>query len=335
MKNRKIIITGATGFIGERVIANLVKKYRSTDIICLVSNKKNKLEIKRTKKLVKYNLKIIKVDLTNEGSLKNPPKNPDVVIHLAANTETSESDHKVNNIGTKNLIKALSPIPPNTHFIYMGTTAIMSGRKNCSKPFNEHDLPSPTNEYSRTKLKAENILIDESRIQKFKLTIFRLPTVYGKGMRKNSFFDFLKKLILKNSFFTKLNWPGKTSFVHVDDVAKSIVAIINKPPSKNKFQLFILQTESFTLAQISKMLHKELGIKYKPIRLPHFFWKIIASTRLYIYKLEVVLPPKLYNYVWRASLVIDNVIYSKSNKIKKLLSPRRQKMLKDCISEVV
>lgn len=335
MNKIKVVVTGATGFIGKRVVKLLANKYAGNEVLCLIRNKKSTPEKSGLRIIKKYGFKMKIVDLAKNKGLKNLPKNPDAVIHLAANTETSDSDHKVNDIGTKNLISALSPLTHNTHFIFTGTTAIMSGRKNCSLPFSEHDLPSPTNEYGRTKLKAEKILMNESTKQKFKLTLFRLPTVYGKGMRKDSFFDFLKKLILKNSIFIRLNWPGKTSFVHVDDVAKSIMAIIKNPPRKSGVQLLILQTESFTLGQISKMLHRELRIKYKPIKLPHFFWTIIASFRLYIYSLEVVLTPKLYNFIWRASLIIDNVIYSKSKKINKILPPWKLKVLKDCISEVV
>jgi nucleoside-diphosphate-sugar epimerase len=330
-----ILITGATGFIGKRVASIAAKHFQKSHILCLIRDKESPLEKSGRKILGKLKLKTKKIDLVTGKGIDNIPKSPDLVIHLAANTETSEANHRVNDSGTKNLVKALGKLGPETHFIYVSTTAVMSGRKNCSIPFDENDLPSPTNEYGRTKLKAEKILIDESIKQKFKLTIFRLPTVYGKGMRKDSFFDFLKKLILKNSILIRLNWPGKTSFVHVDDVAKAIVAIIKKPPRKGKAQLLILQAESFTLGQISKMLHRELGIKYKPIKLPQILWEIAKFIRKYTYLSEKWVSSKTYNYIWRGSLIVDNVIYTKSNKILEVVPAFRYEKLKKHLEEVL
>lgn len=331
----KVVVTGATGFIGRRVVKLLANKYEGDEVLCLVRNKKSTPEKSGILIIKKCGFKMKIVDLVKNKGLKNFPKNPRIIIHLAANTDTSDPDHSVNDTGTVNLIKAFSPLDPKTHLIYTSTTALMSGRRNCDNPFNENSKPAPTNEYGRTKLKAEKILMDESKKQNFKLTLFRLPTVYGKGMRKDSFFDFVKKLILKNSIFVRLNWPGKTSFVHVEDVAKAIVATIKKPPRPSKVQILILQTESFTLDQISKMLHRKLRLKYKPIKLPNFFWKIVASFRLFFYNLEILLTPKFYNYIWRASLIIDDVIYSKSQKINQILPSGKLKRLKNCISEVV
>lgn len=324
----KILITGATGFIGKRVSHMFEKKYKNDPITYLTGSDKNE-----GLKDIESRIKV--VDLTDPKTLSGLSKKYDLIIHLAANTETSESDHRVNDIGIKNLLETLSPISKSTHFIYTSTTAVMSGRKNCKKPFDEKDKPIPTNEYGRTKLGAEKILMRQTENQNFKSTILRLPTVWGKGMRKDSFFDFLEKLIKKRSFLTSLNWPGKTSFIHVDDVAKIIVKIAEKPPEEGNYQLFILQSESPTLQQVSKLMHKKLGIEYNPINLPRGFWGIVSYLRQYVRFLEPILPASLYNYAWRASLVVDNVIYTKSNKINKIIPEWNHKKLKDYINEVL
>jgi nucleoside-diphosphate-sugar epimerase len=336
MKNYKIVVTGATGFIGTRVIKLLSRKYSVNNILCLIWNKNNSLEIKGRTLIKSLNIKTKYIDLFTKYGLNANQLNPETIIHLAANTETSDSNHSVNDLGTFNLIDSLNKINKNTHIIYTSTTAIMSGRKDCSKPFNENSKPFPTNEYGRTKLKAENILIKRCLEGKFRLTIVRLPTVYGSGMRKNSFFDFNKTLVKRNSLLARLNWPGLTSFIHVDDVARALVALIKYPPEPSSYQTFILQSDYYNLQQIFKLIYKKLDKYYKPLKLPTKIWNITKFARKYIYLIEPLVPLNIYNYLWRASLIVDNVIFTKSDKIKTIIpSWKPKKLRKSLLLELI
>ena len=53
----------------------------------------------------------------------------------------------------------------------------------------------------------------------YEYTILRLATVYGPGAKTDGLFDSLFKLTSKGSILGRLNWPGRTSIVHVEDVA--------------------------------------------------------------------------------------------------------------------
>jgi len=129
-----IIITGVTGFIGKSLIKKLVKKYPKDEIVCLVKNDAPVYEKEGFNLLKKLKLKYILIDLKTGEGLPDFETEPELVIHMAANTHTDEKDHSVNYKGTENLIKSLKKIGPKTHFIYFGTTAIMAGKKDCSKP---------------------------------------------------------------------------------------------------------------------------------------------------------------------------------------------------------
>lgn len=314
-----IIVTGATGFIGRNLIKKLVTKYSRKEIVVLVKNDAPQKEREGFNLINKLKLKHILLDLKTGAGLPEFETQPELVIHMAANTHTDEPDQDVNFLGTINLIKSLKKIGPKTHFIYFGTTAIMAGRKNCTKAFDENAKPSPTNEYGRTKLRSEEYVKKMVKRLHFRLTIVRLPTVYGKGARKDSFFDFITKNIKKNSIFTRLNWPGKTSLVYVEDVVNATLLITKKQPKPGSLQTLILSSDSPMMSEILSLSYKTLGVLYKPVNLPKYFWTIASYMRFPIFRLEKFIPSNIYNLLWRATLVTTNVIYCESSKTPKVL----------------
>jgi len=330
-----IIVTGATGFIGRRVVKLLVKKYKSSSILCLIWKKTNELEISGRKILSDLGVKTQMVDLVTKANLKPILKTPNIIIHLAGNTDTYSSDYRCNDKGTKNLLECLKNLNSKTHFIHISTTAIMSGRSDCKEAFTEDLTPIPTNNYGVSKLKAEYLVKEYCKNKKFRLSILRYPTVYGKDPRKNSFFDYLKGLIENNSPFVRLNWPGLTSFVHVEDAAKAVLLLLEKPPKSSNWDVFNVSTESLTLKQITKLLYRKMKLPYTPIKLPNFMWQIFRLTRQFIYKLEVYLSPTIYNSLWRATLLVDDVIYCNASKLQETFSQWKPFKLSDRLDDIV
>lgn len=331
-----VIITGATSFVGRRLAPMALKYFDRSEILCLAWKKDNPTGLANRKILEKAKLTIKKVDLVTKEGLNDLPKSPNIVIHLAANTDTSDTNHRVNYEGTKNLIKSLGKLGPETHLIYTSTTVFYGGRTDCSKPLDESSTITPTNEYGRTKLRAEQFLRKHCQQHGYRLTILRLGTVYGKNSRPKSLFKLIPEKIKEGSILTRLNWPGLTSIIHVDDVAKALLLFATKKlPKPGKPEIYILSAESLSLAQISAELHKALEIKYRPIKLPTFFWKTAAYSRRFVPYLEKILPASLYNYFWRASLIVDNAVWCENNKALKALPGWHPRLLKNCVKEIV
>lgn len=335
MKNSPVIITGADGFIGQHLIPLALKKFKKNRLFCLVGSSKTELGKRGIKLLKKKGVKYLPVDLVNGKNFSKLPQSPGLLIHLAANTDTSTSNHAVNDIGTKNLFSALKLTGPKTHILYTSTTVLYSGRKDTRHPITEEDLPLPTNEYGRTKFAAEEFLISACLKNKIPLTIVRINTVYGNDPRKYKLFASLQNLVLKKSIIARLNWPGLTSIIHVKDVAEVILKLSKRPPEPGKVQTFILYAESFSLSQISKLMHQALGKEYQPINLPKSFWKISSSFRKFIPFLEKLLPSKIYNISWRAGLIVDDVIYCKSGKLFKMYPNWKPRKLKDTLGDTL
>jgi nucleoside-diphosphate-sugar epimerase len=284
-----ILITGGNGFIGSHLVPLIKKKYKGEKIFLLTESKHN---------------------LVTKKGLSKIPKNPRLVIHLAGTTDTSKTDQRCNDIGTKNLLEHLT-IGPNTHFVFTSSLAIFSGRKNCNKPIDAKTISAASDRYGITKIKAEKILKEAARVKGFKLTILRLPTVWGDNPRKNSFLNFLKGLVKTNSIFSRLNWPGKTGLIYVDDLAKLVVKISQKPP-KNP-QIIPIAAQNLTLSNIFKILTESQGKEYKQINVPSFIWNIAITLSPYLKYFESILPAPVYNYLWRASIVVSSPLWCKVN----------------------
>lgn len=285
-----ILITGATGFIGSHLTPLIKKKYRNEEIFCLNEPK---------------------YDLVTEKGLDKIPQNPRLVIHMAGETDTSIKDQLCNNIGTKNLIKHLPKIGPKTYFIFTSSQAIFSDRHNTDKPIDQKPKPAVNNEYGKTKFEAEKILLKAAKEKKFKLTIIRLPTVWGDNPRKNSFLNFLKSLENKNSPFSRLNWPGKVGLINVDDAVKYILSSSSSVPQKPK--IIAIAAENLTLAEIFEKLTIAKGKKYRQIMVPNLIWNFAKKLRPYLKYFEPILPANIYNYFWRASIVVDSPLWCKVN----------------------
>ena len=316
-----IIITGATGFIGRRLIKELLKHYPAENILCLIKDNisdNDELEMSGRKILRDLNIKTREIDLPSGRGLNDLQVKADIVFHLGASTESGDKDHSCNDRGTKNLLIALSPIDPETKFIFTSTAAVYSGRKDIDRPIDQTTIPAASNEYGRSKLRAEKFIKEYSDKFGFSVTVIRLNTVWGDGTRKDGLFDKMNKLIQENSIIPRLNWPGKTGLLNVDNAAE-IITYFSLNRSKEKLSVFNLSHESLTLTEISEILHGKLSRKYEPVRLPSLLWKISGTIIQKTPSLEKILPSGIYNNLWRLNLILNDSLCSKPDEIFELV----------------
>lgn len=331
-----ILITGANGFIGQLLVPEIKRAFPKQKIYCLIFKSSKKHEKEGLEILKKSNVIIQPIDLLNKKSLVKIPKNPKVIIHLAASVDTSSSNFQTNDIGTQNLYDALGSLDLRTKFIFISTAAVWAGRKSFSKPITESEKPDPNNQYGRTKLKAENFLTCKSKQDGFSLTILRLNTVYGADSRRDKLFGVITGYISKGSVLGRINWPGKFGIIHVKDVVKIIIAVCKQRTKiSDSVSLYLVSTENKSLQQISLLIHQEMGFKYRPIKIPEFVWFVVKKTMSLLPLLEILLPAYLYNYFWRLNLAVNDVLLGRPIKINKRFPDLRKIEFTNSIKEVV
>ena len=237
-KQLNILVTGATGFLGKRLVSTLIKENYKVKVL-LRENRKMPFSHK--------NLECFDCNVHNTMHLKEACKNSDIIIHLAAvvNAKNKEEYIKVNVSGTINLINCANINPP-MQFIFISSVNVLNGN----------------NYYALSKKEAEREVINSG----LNYTILRPTMLYGPGDNKNIGYivDFAQKWHFIPVFG---NGEYKLQPLFIDDLVKAIVLLINETKSFNKvYNLGGADILSFN--QMINLIKQTLNIKMRIIPLP-------------------------------------------------------------------
>ena len=174
----KILITGASGFIGSFIVEEALKRGFETWAAVRGSSKRDFLQDER--------IHFIELNLSNQTQLEEQLKEHsfDYVVHAAGVTKClNTSDfYRINTEGTKNLVRALINLKmPLKRFVYLSSLSVY-GAIHEQQPYveiKETDTPRPNTEYGKSKLEAEQWLEELD----FPYVILRPTGVYGPRER--------------------------------------------------------------------------------------------------------------------------------------------------------
>lgn len=256
----KILVTGATGFVGKRLIPELLAA--GHEVRCAVSKKVDWLQSEQ--------VLVNKLELQSDWS--EALQDIDIVIHLAArvhimqDNSTSPLDAycEVNSVATKTLAEQAAQYGVK-RFIFLSSIKVNGEFTLEDSPFTEDDLVQPEDPYALSKLYAEQHLLSISQNTGMEVVILRPPLVFGPGVKAN----FLKMLYLVNKGwplpFGKVN--NKRSFVFIDNLVSAICAVTVEPKAANQIYL-VADDESWSLTHVLQFIGKEMGVKLKLFNIP-------------------------------------------------------------------
>lgn len=245
MHEKKILVTGAAGFIG----ANLVKKLLSLNnyIIIGLDNlndyydpKLKDFRLAEIKKAdAKSSFKFIKGDICDK-KLLNKLFNEyhfDIVINLAAQAgvrysiENPDVYIQSNLIGFYNILEACKKHPVE-HLIYASSSSVYGGNEKV--PFSEDDkVDNPVSLYAATKKSDELLAHCYSKLYNIPTTGLRFFTVYGPAGRPDmAYFSFTNKLVKDEKIKIFNHGDCKRDFTYIDDIVDGIVKVMLKAPEK-------------------------------------------------------------------------------------------------------
>jgi dTDP-4-dehydrorhamnose reductase len=211
---KRILIVGANGMLGQRLVEAFVKNDDIQLLTCSVEPRP-----------FFNHADYICCDLTKRENIKNLIFEfyPDFIINTAAftNVDLSEIERetawKVNVKGVEYLAECCRVL--DAHLIHISSDYIFDGLKG---PYTEKDKPNPLGYYGRTKLASENALKISGAIN----TIIRTNVLYG--MAKNSRPDFVKWVIsqLKSRKEIRIVTDQYNNPTFTDDLVNAIQKII-------------------------------------------------------------------------------------------------------------
>lgn len=259
----KVLVTGATGFLGKAIVDELLQ---------------NKFEVRSTgKTLRRADLpNYIPADLTDSESFPELEKvgEIDAVIHSAGLAhqfgETgAEAFRKVNVEGTRNAANLAANLEVKK-FILISSVAVYGAAIRTKSPgeFEEDLQCQPAGFYAESKLEAEKIAAEICGKSSIDLTILRPSTIVGEGDRGNV--ARLIKAVDRRRFLWLGGGRNSKSLVYKIDVARACLHFLGNPSKtkNNKPGIYNVTAAPVTMREIVCEIEKVLNKRVLPVRLP-------------------------------------------------------------------
>ena len=263
----KILLTGATGFVGKAVNENL-KEY-SVNLLSrnAPTNLSDNFYVKTISSFEDYTDCLEDVD---------------VVIHTAARVHqmndksiNSMSDYiETNCSGTLNLARQAVKSGVK-RFIFISTIKVNGEKTTKGSPFRYDDPRNGSDPYSLSKSRAEQGLISIARESTLEVTIIRPPLIYGPGVKAN--FRSLMLLASKNLPLPFGNFDNKRSFVSIKNLIDLILTCINHPKAAN--QVFLVSDDcDISTSELVSKISESFGNKPKLLKVNLNLLRAIAKV---------------------------------------------------------
>ena len=257
---KSVLVTGATGFIGSRLVEELINKgYEVTSLI-------------RKGKEGNLKSKIIYGDLTDEKiDFKNLEF--DCIFHLASHTPLEKNKkilEKVNFDGTKNLFDEIKS--KTKSIIYISGLGVYGETGDVI--VDENQKYNPNTDFVKIRLDAEKYLKENSDKHKIDFAVVHFGDVYGPD---GWFYEMLIKRLKKNTFRMPKGGKYYKGFVHVDDAVGSMIAVLENKRFNESF--IVADSNPVTFKEFANFTADQINAKH-PGSVPMFLAKAILGGDL-------------------------------------------------------
>ncbi|ALS01637.1 hypothetical protein ATZ33_09720 [Enterococcus silesiacus] len=235
----KVVVTGASGFLGKQVVKDL-KKISSIELISLTRNKNADF-------YTDYSL----------NSLNRWFENADVVVHLAAKRGRGVTFEDYNeNVLLSEKVVIASKENSIGKFIYISSISAYSDSN--LLPWRENDSPSPCSFYGLSKVVGEEICRLHLNSTETSLYILRLAHVFGPNEKNNYMINlFIRQALNKQELSLTNLTEDKREFIYIKDVIKAIRMTIFHDDGDDGYYLLNIGAENIlTNLEVGKLVNK-------------------------------------------------------------------------------
>ena len=242
-----ILITGSKGFVGE----NICKSYLNDKYNLITDDHKDKSQ----------------KDITKLEYFENFGDKIDAIIHLAAKTSINDSlndpyeTYYINILSTLNVLE-FAKRKNITNFIFLSTYVYGEPQY---LPIDENHPINPHSPYNKSKIIAENLCEDYSKLFGINLVILRPFYLYGYNKKKNTLIKSVLDQINSTETIKLSNEKTSRDFLYISDFIDLLDNILSNFPSGCNIYNVGSGT-SYTITEISRrvanLLNKKIRICY-------------------------------------------------------------------------
>jgi UDP-glucose 4-epimerase len=318
-----VLVTGATGFIGRRLVNALVAD--ASAVRALV----------RDPSLPKpwgvSGVSLYKGRLDEPGTLHGVCDGVETVYHLAGyagpetvpNADGADRHWAITVEGTRALLKEALGSGVK-RFVFVSSVKAMG--EQTSGIADETSPTHPITHYGRAKRAAEELVLAANSTT-LQTCVLRLPPVYGAGSRGN--LSSMMAAVARGRFPALPSSTGKRSWVHVEDVVRALMLAGSHPAAAGKVYL-VTDDHPLSAAEIYRFMREAL--KLAPMRWAMPLWALRAAAKVGDLVGTVTGRPVSFNSSTLTKLTTP-AIFS-SAKISRELSYRPKRTLTDSLAEM-
>lgn len=279
----KVFVTGASGFIGKRLVAALLADNVSVRVLSRYDQS---------------DFDTVVCDLQNETIPSAALTDIDTVFHLAAfahdlrDATNIEHLYRLVNVSATEELLRLATLSGVQRFIFVSSVKA-GGHVSSDQCISESDQNKPEGVYGQTKYEAELRVLEIGRQSNMHVSILRPSLVYGNGVKGNLSCMFSA---IKKGWFPPLPETGNNrSMVHVDDLVSALLLVCENDRANGEI-FNVTDGNEYSSREIYETMCSILGKKAPSWNVPKFVFYMasIFSPRL-AYMVEKLLGDECYS----------------------------------------
>ncbi len=262
----KILVTGATGFMGQHLVRELLRRQYKVRVVTRNRGRAAAISSWQGKP------ELVEADITQRKTLVGIARGVTVVYHLAGmlgqQGAAASLYWRLHYTGTRNILEEACR-EKVVQFIHCSSAGVLGPV--ASPPADESFPYTPSNTYERTKAAAEKLVLGYYQRHKLPLVIIRPEFVYGPGdLHVLGLFRAIQK-----GFFVILG--SGNSLLHptyIDDAIQGLLLCLHRKDCTG--EIFLIAGEkAVPVSELSSTIASELGVR-PPFRMPLWLAKFIA-----------------------------------------------------------
>ena len=265
----KILVTGASGFVGKSLTAELFRQVYAIGAA-----------VRSTKSQINNAEVVVVGEIDGKTDWTNALRSVEVVIHLAARVHVMKENfanplaefRKVNVEGTQQL--AQSAVNAGVkRFVYVSSVKV-NGEQTGLSPFTELDIPNPQDPYGVSKWEAEQGMMRIAEKTGMEVVIIRPPLVYGAGVKAN--FATMMRVVKQGIPLPFGAIRNKRSFIYVGNLVSLILRCVDHPAAAN--QTFLVSDgHDISTTELLRGCALALGVKPRLLPVPQKLIEVCAT----------------------------------------------------------